>query len=76
MENLKFNLTLEESNLILKALGDMPYVQVASLIQTIRQQAESQLQQTTPDTEVPAKEINQNKGAKDKQKMNGKAELV
>lgn len=38
-----FALTEAEANLVLEALGNMPYVRVASLVAMIRSQAEAQL---------------------------------
>jgi hypothetical protein len=40
---LKFELKLEEANLILAALAKAPYEQVASLIASMQQQAQPQL---------------------------------
>jgi len=44
-ENIKisFELTLDEANLILKALGKMPFEQVFELIGKLNQQANKQL---------------------------------
>ena len=51
MEEIKLELTIEETNLILDALGEKPFKQVFGLIQKIQQQAASQLnaQQAQPD---------------------------
>ena len=43
-EKIKLELSLEEINVILNALGQLPYVQVAALIDNIRRQGERQLQ--------------------------------
>lgn len=40
---LKFELTLDEANVILKALGQLPYEAVESLIPKLKEQGESQL---------------------------------
>lgn len=50
---LKFELSIEEANLILAALGKAPFEQVASLISKLREQAQPQLaaQQTAPAAE-------------------------
>jgi hypothetical protein len=40
---LKFELTLDEANLILGALGKAPFEQVAGLISKLREQAQVQL---------------------------------
>ena len=42
---LKFELTLDETNMILTALSKAPYEQVAGLIDKIRDQAQPQLNQ-------------------------------
>lgn len=39
-----FNFTVEQINLILNALGNMPYVQVAGMISNIQKQAQDQIQ--------------------------------
>ena len=44
MQELQFNLTLDETNLVLEALGGMPFVQVHQLIAKMQQQAHAQLQ--------------------------------
>ena len=44
MENIKLELTMDEANMILAALGDKPYIKVADLIQKIQQQGAAQLQ--------------------------------
>ena len=41
--NLTFNLTLDQTNVILAALGKQPFETVAPVIDTIRQQAQPQL---------------------------------
>lgn len=43
MENIKLELTVEEINAILAALGQQPYIKVADLIQKIQRQGASQL---------------------------------
>jgi hypothetical protein len=40
---LKFELTLDEANLVLAALGKAPFDQVAALIGKMREQAQPQL---------------------------------
>lgn len=52
MEQIKLELTLDEVNNILAALGQQPYIKVAELIQKIQQQGASQLKGQTP---LPAK---------------------
>ena len=43
MEKFTFVFTAEEANLLLSALGNMPYAQVAKLISNMQKQAEEQL---------------------------------
>jgi hypothetical protein len=50
-ENLYLHLTLEETNLLLEALGQLPYIQVHQLIAKIQQQASEQLQEAKRKTE-------------------------
>ena len=39
MKTLDFNLTVEEANLIMQALGNLPYAQVSALVDKLREQA-------------------------------------
>lgn len=43
MKELNFTFTLDETNLILQALGTMPFQQVYSIIHKIHTQAQEQL---------------------------------
>lgn len=43
--NLNFSVTLDETNIILAALGKLPYEAAAPVIDKLRQQAQPQLQQ-------------------------------
>jgi hypothetical protein len=43
MQQLQFTFTLEETNMLLTALGQQPYTQVFQLIQKIQAQASPQL---------------------------------
>jgi len=43
---MKLELTINEINLILQALGNAPYVQVFELVEKIRTQAQAQAQST------------------------------
>jgi hypothetical protein len=43
MPKITLNLTLPEINLVLEALGRLPYAQVYELVGTIQQQAKAQL---------------------------------
>ncbi len=45
MQELTLKITLEEANLILEALGDMPFKKVYPLVSKIQEQAAQQLQQ-------------------------------
>ena len=46
----QFELTLDEANLVLAALGKAPFEQVAALIGKIKQQAEPQLERVLKET--------------------------
>lgn len=50
-EKLYLHLTLEETNLLLEALGMMPYIQVHQLVGKIQQQASEQLEEAKRKTE-------------------------
>ena len=47
---MKLDLTVQEINLILQALGNAPYATVFELVQKIREQAQAQIE-PTPSTE-------------------------
>lgn len=42
---MKLDLELNEVNIIMQALGNMPYAQVFELVQKIREQAQAQINQ-------------------------------
>ena len=42
---MKLDLTINEVNAIMQALGNMPYAQVFELVQKIREQAQAQINQ-------------------------------
>ncbi len=44
MNDITLTLTLNEINLIMSALGNAPYVQVAELVGKVKAQAQSQLE--------------------------------
>lgn len=44
MQNIKLELNIEETNLILEALGQLPFARVYALIGRIQEQAKAQLQ--------------------------------
>jgi hypothetical protein len=46
MKDLSLSLTVNEINLILKSLGNLPYYQVVSLIDKLQQQANQQIAQS------------------------------
>lgn len=52
MKEISLQLTIDEANLILEALGNLPFVKVYALIGKIRQQAGRQLSPEAP----PSKE--------------------
>jgi hypothetical protein len=43
---MKLELTINEINMILQALGNAPYAQVFELVEKIRTQAQAQMQST------------------------------
>ncbi|UOF82401.1 UNVERIFIED_CONTAM: hypothetical protein [Bacteriophage sp.] len=47
---MKFELELQEANVIMQALGNMPYAQVAGLIDKFRGQAQAQMEQPKAET--------------------------
>jgi hypothetical protein len=55
-QKLKFEFTTDEANLTLNALAQLPFAQVAGLIETIKVQAAPQLQPAAPvveETDAP-----------------------
>jgi len=51
MPELELKLTLQEINVLLEALGGLPYKQVYQLVAKIQQQAQAQLQENSPASE-------------------------
>ncbi len=51
--NLKFEITVEEGNLITTALGKLPFENVYLLIQKLQAQATPQLEQSTEPPKPP-----------------------
>ena len=45
MKTIKFEISIEEANLILEALGQLPFVRVFSLIGKLQEQARAQTEQ-------------------------------
>lgn len=43
MQNIALNLTVDEINLILKSLGQLPFAEVYAVIHKIQQQASAQM---------------------------------
>jgi hypothetical protein len=54
MENLTFNFTINQINLILKYLGSGAFVEVEPIINSIREQAASQLQRVSQSSDSGA----------------------
>jgi hypothetical protein len=52
MQDIKLTLSLVETNLLLEALGQMPYVRVYELIAKIQQQAQMQLTVQPPEIDA------------------------
>ena len=44
MSTIQLNLTLEEVNVVLQALGQLPYAQISPLVEKVRQQAIPQVE--------------------------------
>ncbi len=57
VNSLKFEVTVEEGNLLVAALAKQPFEAVAGLINKLQQQAQSQLQpQAAPEVAAPKAE--------------------
>jgi hypothetical protein len=52
MKPIQLTLTLAETNIILEALGQMPFAKVYQVIDKIQQQANQQLQESQSETET------------------------
>lgn len=65
MENnnplIHFDLTLDETNLILKSLSKLPYEEVFLMINKISQEAQKQIQTANQKINPPTEEIQNNK---------------
>lgn len=57
MKDLKISLTVDETNKVLDALAQMPFVQVHQLIAKIHQSAQEQLQEERNFSEEKVKSI-------------------
>ena len=44
MEKITFELNINEANVVMAALGRMPYVEVAAIVTKINEQAKTQLE--------------------------------
>jgi hypothetical protein len=53
MNNIQLDLTIEDTNLILEALGALPFAQVYTLIGRIQERARKQIEDQAP-TQRPA----------------------
>jgi hypothetical protein len=51
MPQITLNLSLEQTNMVLEALGQLPYVRVYELIETIGRQAAAQVQAPSVEAE-------------------------
>ena len=52
MENIKIELTVEETNIVLNALSSRPYMEVCGLINKIQTEGNKQLETETTEAEV------------------------
>jgi hypothetical protein len=48
MKEIELKVTIDETNLILEALGNLPFARVYSLVAKVQAQAREQLDQTEP----------------------------
>lgn len=53
MQEIQIRLTTDETNLILEALGQLPFARVFELVGKIQQQARAQLRAAEPAAEGP-----------------------
>ena len=56
MNNLKFEVSMEEANLLIAALAKQPFETVAGLIQKLQGQAQQQMAPPAPSGEIPKAE--------------------
>ena len=56
--NLNFELTIEETNLVLEALGQLPFVRVFNLIGKLQDAARGQVEQAVAVTPPPGASAN------------------
>ena len=54
MQKISLTLTIDETNLLLEALGNLPFARVFALIGQIQEQARQQLSDDTPAPETHA----------------------
>lgn len=54
MKDISLTLTIEETNLVLEALGNLPFARVFAVIGKIQEQARHQLSNETPAVETNA----------------------
>ena len=60
MQEITLNVTIEEANLILEALGEMPFKKVYPLISKIQNQASDQIQANNQEALVTENEAENN----------------
>jgi hypothetical protein len=54
MKDISLTLTIEETNLVLEALGNLPFARVFAVIGKIQEQARQQLSDDTPAPDTKA----------------------
>ncbi|PCK09208.1 MAG: hypothetical protein COA42_04945 [Alteromonadaceae bacterium] len=54
MKDINLNLSIEQTNVILQALGNLPFVQVHELIDSIQEQASKQVAEQEQSEAAPA----------------------
>ncbi|MEZ4362929.1 MAG: hypothetical protein R3B48_22245 [Kofleriaceae bacterium] len=62
-QTLEFELTLDETNTILEALGALPFARVYAMIGRIQEQARKQLAEPAPSSSAPSSAAPASNGA-------------
>lgn len=57
MEKIQLQISVDEANIILNALGEQPYIKVATLIQKLQQQGANQVNKEIDKEKVAQAEI-------------------
>lgn len=57
MEKIQLQISVDEANIILNALGEQPYIKVATLIQKLQQQGANQVNKEIDKEKIAQAEI-------------------